>query len=142
MSQNITACGVKMQIGEVTVTNFADDAQPFTVAPVPNAGAAMTLASNMMVWRKDGTVKITVNVTPDSEDDADLYSFFIRERQKMNTMKTYPGFAVSVEKTYGFPETFSECVFDSAPYSVEATQAGRWKAKAYTMLGFIDDSGT
>ena len=143
MGYNVSAAGTKIEIGgEVTITEFADDAEPFSASPVPNADAAMTLAGNMMTWRKNGTVKIKIGVIADSENDYDLYSFIIRERQKMNTTKNYEGFQISIIKTAGFPETYSECVVESMPYSCDATNAGRWKGKVYTFLGFIDDSGT
>lgn len=53
----------------ITITQFADDADPFDVPSMQLADKAMGLNGDLITWSKASPLTPTINVIPGSEDD-------------------------------------------------------------------------
>lgn len=87
MSLDISGFGLKINVvasqtfpAGFTVTQFADDADPFDLPSLQIRDKAMGLNGDLITWSKANPINITVNVVPGSEDDANLAALFEANR--------------------------------------------------------------
>lgn len=64
----------------ITITEFADDADPMDVPSIQIVDKAMTLNGRMVRWGKPVAVEMTINVIPGSDDDINLGILFDNNR--------------------------------------------------------------
>lgn len=76
---DISGFGLKVQIvasvtfpAGITITQFADDSDPFDVPAQDIADKAMGLNGDLITWSKANPIMATLNVIPESEDDINL----------------------------------------------------------------------
>src|SRR5574343_1608278 len=76
---NISGFGLQIQViasvtfpSGFTLTQFADDADPFDLPSIQIADKAMGLNGDLVVWSKANPIPVTVNVIPGSDDDKNL----------------------------------------------------------------------
>lgn len=77
--EDISGFGAQVQIvasntypAGFTVTQFADDADPFDIPSVQIADKAMGLNGDLIVWAKANPINITIDVIPNGPDDINL----------------------------------------------------------------------
>ncbi len=115
-----------------TVTQFADDADPFDLPSLEIAATAMNVNGELVTWSSPQPIIPTLNVIPGSEDDNNLAILFEANRAAggksvardlITMVATYPdGSTVALsggKMTSGFP-------------GKSIASAGRMKSKAYT----------
>ena len=56
----------------ITITQFADDADPFDSESIQIADKAMGLNGDLITWNKAVPLPISISVIPDSDDDKNL----------------------------------------------------------------------
>jgi len=79
MSYDISGYGLQLQIvasitfpAGVTITQFADDADPFDLPSIQIAEKAMGLNGDLIIWAKAQPINVTVSLVPNSPDDINL----------------------------------------------------------------------
>src|ERR1700753_3783497 len=77
--QDVSGFGVSLQIvasstfpAGFTVTEFADDVDPFDIPSIQIADKAMGVNGDLIIWSKPNPINITVGVIPNSDDDKNL----------------------------------------------------------------------
>ena len=85
--QDISASGISLLVkGSVTfpngftVTQFADDADPFDLPALEIAATAMNLNGELVTWSAPQPINPSLNVIPGSEDDNNLSALFEANR--------------------------------------------------------------
>ena len=139
MTQDISATGISVLVRAsatfpdgFSVTQFADDADPFDLPSLEIAATAMNVNGELVSWSTPQPILPTMNVIPGGEDDNNLAVLFeanraaqgkIMARDIITIVATYPdGSVVTLsggKMTAGFP-------------GKSVASAGRLKSKAYT----------
>ena len=95
MAQDISGFGLRVQlIASIrfpigfSVTEFADDADPFDLPSIQVADTAMTLNGDIVSWSTPVPINLTLNVIPGSEDDDNLASLFEANRVGLGKVST------------------------------------------------------
>lgn len=77
--QDVSGFGLRIRLtasvtfpAGITLTQFADDADPFDLPSVQVADKAMGLNGDMVVWSRANPIVTTLNVIPNTEDDRNL----------------------------------------------------------------------
>lgn len=138
MSHNISGFGLVLSLtasntfpSGFTVTQFADDGDPFDSPSIQVADKAMGLNGDLVTWTKANPINVTLNIIPDSEDDQNLAVLFeanraakgkIPARDEITITGVYPD-----DKTVTLSGGF---ITDGMPLNSVAS-AGRLKSKPY-----------
>jgi len=79
MANDVSGFGLRIRLtasrtfpAGITITQFADDADPFDIPSLQIADTAMGLNGDLISWSKANPIKPTLNVIPASEDDRNL----------------------------------------------------------------------
>lgn len=134
MAVNVSATGAWATIGGVTVTQFADDSQPFSVTNTSTAHTQFDVNGDFVKTRKWGPIEIAISVIGGSEDDYKLW---------MLLQDTKPGSSKSpAEVKELFNEatlftgvkkiTLKDGMMIDGPDSLNVSQEGRITASTYT----------
>lgn len=138
MTQDISATGINVLVkadktfpNGFTVTQFADDADPFDLPALEIAATAMNVNGELVTWSSPQPIVPTLNVIPGGDDDNNLAALFeanraaagkVVARDIITMVATYPdGSTVTLfngKMTSGFP-------------GKSIASAGRMKSKAY-----------
>jgi hypothetical protein len=138
MAQDISGVGISLQVkGDVTfpagftVTEFADDADPFDIPSIQIADKAMGLNGDLLTWSKAVAIDFTISVIPNSEADANLSALANANRVGKN--KTSARDKITVTGVYPDGKTFTlaEGRITDAPVAIGIASAGRMKTNAY-----------
>jgi hypothetical protein len=139
MTTDVSGFGSQVQVkasetfpNGFTVSQFADDADPFDIPSLQIADTAMGLNGDLITWSKANPIKITINVVPGSEDDINLG--ILLEANRVGKGKTSARDRITIIAAYPNEGTLtlSEGVItDGAPGNSVAS-AGRLKSKAYS----------
>lgn len=114
-----------------TITQFADDADPFDLPALQINDAAMGLNGDMVHWSKASPIPLAIAVIPGGEDDKNLAVVFEANRaargkrpakDTITIVGTYPNGSI-ITLTPGI-------VYDGLPGNAVAS-AGRMKSKVY-----------
>lgn len=77
--QNVSAFGSRIVLrasstfpSGITITQFADDADPFDLPEITVGETAMGLNGDLVVWSAPNPIMMTLNVIPGSDDDRNL----------------------------------------------------------------------
>ncbi len=129
---HIMACGISC-----TVSNFADDQQPFTVATHELVDAKHDINGNAVYGAKFGWIEISVGVIPDSQEDYELYGIASRTQgglakgmaSKDVTLTIIPPGSNMLEQ-----RVFVGGRMKSAPAEASITNEARKTGKVYTFI--------
>ncbi|MDR1349682.1 MAG: hypothetical protein LBJ59_02665 [Zoogloeaceae bacterium] len=141
MSTDISGFGLELQLkasntfpSGITLTQFADDADPFDAPSIQIMDKGMGLNGDLVTWGVATPTTITLAVIPDSDDDRNLEILFENNRVKkgaksardvIDLTASYPGGKV-VNLTGG-------SITDGIPLN-SAASAGRLKSKTYAFV--------
>lgn len=136
---NISGFGLQIQVvasvtfpSGFTLSQFADDGDPFDLPSLQIADKAMGLNGDLITWSKANPVTVTVNVIPGSEDDINLGILYdanrvgrgkVPARDVITMTSIYPDASV-ITLTPG-------TITDGMPGN-GVSSAGRLKTKAYS----------
>lgn len=137
--ENISGFGLSVQINAdvtfpsgFTVTQFADDGDPFDFPSIQIMDKAMGLNGDLVTWSVANPIMVTINVIPDSEDDRNMS--ILLEANRVGRGKNSARDVVSMVGIYpdGSTVALSEGVITDGMPSSGVASAGRKKSKAYS----------
>ena len=139
--QDISATGISLLVkadktfpNGFTVTQFADDADPFDLPSLEIAATAMNINGELVTWSSPQPINPTLNVIPGSEDDNNLATLF--EANRAASGKTVARDIITIVATYpdGSTVTLSNGKMTSGFPGKSIASAGRMKSKAYSFM--------
>lgn len=139
--QDISATGISLLVkadktfpNGFTVTQFADDADPFDLPSLEIAATAMNINGELVTWSSPRPINPTLNVIPGSEDDNNLATLF--EANRAAAGKTVARDIITIVATYpdGSTVTLSNGKMTSGFPGKSIASAGRMKSKAYSFM--------
>lgn len=139
--QDISATGISLLIkadktfpNGFTVTQFADDADPFDLPSLEIAATAMNVNGELVTWSSPQPINPTLNVIPGSEDDNNLATLF--EANRSAAGKTVARDIITIVATYpdGSTVTLSNGKMTSGFPGKSIASAGRMKSKSYSFM--------
>jgi hypothetical protein len=139
MSENIGGFGLSVNLVAIptfptglTISQFADDADPFDIPSIPIRDAAMGLNGDLVSWGKATPVTITMNVIAGSDDDINLS--ILANLNRVGQGKTASNDTVNLIASYpdGTIKALFNGVMTDAPLGSSVSSAGRFKSKTYS----------
>lgn len=117
----------------ITITQFADDADPLDMPSIKIADTAMGLNGDLITWAKANPLPATLNIIPGSNDDTNLS--ILAEANRVGQGKN--GARDSITMTVRYPSgkvvTLSQGVITDAMFGNSVASAGRQKTKPFVM---------
>lgn len=138
MANDISGFGLRIQVvasktfaSGFSITQFADDGDPFDIPSIQIRDKAMGLNGDLITWSKANPINITINVIPGSDDDKNLSVLF--ESNRVGKGKNAVRDVITMTGIYpsGSSVTLNEGrITDGMPGNAVAS-SGRQKTKAY-----------
>lgn len=124
-----------------TISEVADDADPFDIPAVEIASTAMNVNGDLVTWSSPQPMNATVNVIPASEADNNLAILWDANRAARG--KRHARDIITLVASYpdGSTKTFSEGKMTSGMPGGSVASGGRIKSNAY-VFAFQDFSQT
>lgn len=124
-----------------TISEVADDADPFDIPAVEIASTAMNVNGYLVTWSSPQAMNATVNVIPASEADKNLSILWDANRAARG--KRHARDVITLVASYpdGSTKTFSEGKMTSGMPGGSVASGGRIKSNAY-VFAFQDFSQT
>lgn len=124
-----------------TITEVADDADPFDIPAVEIASTAMNVNGDLIAWSAPAPMTPTINVVPGSESDKNLAILWDANRAARG--KRHARDVITLVASYpdGSTKTFSEGKMTSGNPGGSIASSGRIKSNAY-VFAFQDLSIT
>lgn len=122
-----------------TITQFADDADPFDLPTMQIADKGMGINGDIVSWGKAAPIGVTINLIPGSDDDANMTALF--EANRAGKGKTRARDVITLTGIYPDGATITltgGAITDGMPGNGVAS-AGRLKSKSY---GFAFENKT
>lgn len=118
----------------ITVSQFADDADPFDTPSIQIADKAMGLNGDLVTWSSAVPLEVTINIIPDSEDDTNLAA--LAEANRVSKGKKSARDEITMVGTWpeGKTRTFSKGKLTNGVPASSVSSSGRKKTKAYTFV--------
>lgn len=138
MTTDISGFGISVRVvasvtfpAGVTITQFADDADPFDIPSIQIADKAMGVNGDLVTWSKANPYTPTLNVIPNSEDDRNLA--ILLEANRVGRGKRSARDLVTLTASYpdGRTLTLSAGKITDGQPGLSIASAGRMKSKAY-----------
>lgn len=135
---DISAFGARVQLNAsqtfpagITLTQFADDADPFDIPSIQVRDKAMGINGDLIVWSKANPLPLTLNVVPGSEDDRNLA--VLLEANRVGKGKQGARDIVSITVVYpdGRTTSFTQGAITDGMPANSAASSGRMKSKSY-----------
>lgn len=115
-----------------TVTQFADDADPFDVPSIQLADKAMGLNGDLVVWAKASPIVVTLNVIPETDDDINLGILAMTNMVGKGKPSVRDSITLVKVGPDGKMITLANGVITDAPPMSSIASSGRLKSKPYT----------
>lgn len=125
----------------ITLSAFADDADPFDIPAVTIAEGAMGLNGDLVTWSKASPTAITINLVPGSDEAENLT--ILGDQNRPEKGKKVAGDVITLTAVYpsGKTRTFSGGKLTSYLPGDASASAGRLKTKPFAFM-FESISGT
>ncbi|MDL2313392.1 hypothetical protein LJC36_00250 [Desulfovibrio sp. OttesenSCG-928-C14] len=116
----------------LTLSEFADDADPFDLPAIQLADKAMGLNGDLITWSSPVPLDVTINVIPDSDDDINLAA--LAEANRASKGKTPSRDIITMVRIFPGekPTTLTPGRLTNAVPATSVASSGRKKSKAYT----------
>lgn len=116
----------------VSISQFADDADPFDTPAIQIADKGMGLNGDLVVWSSAAPLEVTINVIPDSEDDLNLSA--LAEANRVSKGKQSARDVITMVGIYpdGKTTTLSGGKLTNAIPGSPIASSSRKKSKPYT----------
>lgn len=136
---NISGNGIEIIVkGSVTypsgisVTQFADDADPLDFPELAIADTAMGINGDLVVWNTPNPIEVPINVIPNSDNDKDLSILFEANRVAKGKRSAKDVITMTVIYPDGKKVTLNNGALISGTPANGIASAGRMKSKPYT----------
>lgn len=118
----------------ITITEFADDADPFDIPSQQLADVAMGLNGDLLKWSTANPIPVTINVVPQSEDDINLA--VLAEANRVGQGKSTARDVITLTGVYpnGRVITLSNGSITDAMVGDSVASTRRHKSKAYAFM--------
>lgn len=125
----------------ITLSAFADDADPFDIPAVVIAEGAMSGNGDLVTWSKAAPTTVTINLIPGSDDAENLT--ILGDQNRPEKGKKVAGDTITLTGVYpnGKTRTFSGGRLTSYIPGDAAASSGRLKTKPFAFI-FESISGT
>ena len=147
MSNDITGFGLAIILTAsttfpegLTLTEFADDADPLDIASIKIAETAMGLNGDGIKWSRAVMNPMVVNIIPNSQDDINLAILASSNRVSQGSNNARDIITAVVTYPDGTKITLNNGFITDAPFGTGVASAGRLKTKTYT-FAFSSSSG-
>lgn len=124
-----------------TITEVADDADPFDIPAVEIASTAMNVNGDLVTWSSPTPMTPTINVIPGSESDKNLSILWDANRAARGKRNARDVITLVASYPDGSTKTFSEGKMTSGMPGGSVASGGRIKTNAY-VFAFQDYSQT
>lgn len=135
MAYNISGTGAWAQVGAKTITEFADDNNPFEVEDLEVSGQGVNLQGTMVYWAKGALSKIKISVIPHSDSDEYLRTLLLRTKPTQNSTGIYDFQMTLMSGAGGKKRVFTGCVIMAGPPADGIASEGRLNSHTYTFVG-------
>jgi hypothetical protein len=115
----------------ITITQFADDADPFDSESIPIADKAMGLNGDLLVWSKPTPLPISISVVPGSDDDLNLAALADANRVGKGKISARDVISISCIYPDGTPLNLPVGVMTDAPTTPSIQSSARMKSQTY-----------
>ncbi len=113
------------------VTQFADDADPLDSPSQQLADVGMGLNGDMVSWSVAQVLQVTLNITPNSDDERNLAILAEANRIAKGKRSVNDEITMSISYPSGESRTLSGGVITDAMIGNSVSSAGRLKSKPY-----------
>ncbi len=137
----VHVCASKTFPAGFTITQFADDGDPFDIPSIQINDKAMGLNGDLIVWSKANPIGPTLNLIPGSDDDNNMR--ILLEANRVGCGKQSAKDVINMTAIYPDGSTLilaNGAITDGTPANSIAS-AGRMKSNAYTFV-FENRTGT
>lgn len=114
-----------------TISQFADDADPFDSPAIAIAETAMGLNGDLVTWSKAVPLPVTINVIEGSDDDTNLSIVMEANRVGRGKISAQDLITLSIVYPTGRTVTFTPGKMTNGMPAPSVASAGRLKTKAY-----------
>jgi len=138
MAVDISGYGIEIQLiasetfpNGLTLTQFADDADPFDIPSLQIADKAMGVNGDLITWSKANPTNVTLNLIPNTEDDNNMQILFNINRVGRGKISITD--TITLIATYQNGAKFTASpgrLTDGIPGNAVSSQ-GRMKSKPY-----------
>lgn len=115
----------------ITLTEFADDADPFDLPKVAIAATAVNINGNLVKWGKANALKFTLNMIPGSDDDQNLAAIFDANRVGPGRIPAGDEITITVSYPQGNTLNLIGGAMTEGTPGASAANSGKLKSKAY-----------
>lgn len=136
--QDVSGFGLRLRLtasvtfpAGITITQFADDADPFDIPSIQVADTAMGLNGDLVSWSTANPIVPTINVIPGTDDDRNLA--ILLEANRVGRGKNGSRDVITLTGIYpdGRTTTLSNGKITNGSPGNSVASAGRMKSKAY-----------
>ena len=138
MSNDVSGFGVRVRLvasvtfpAGITLSQFADDADPFDLPSIQVADKAMGVNGDLVTWSKANPILATLNLIPNSEDDRNMA--VLLEANRVGRGKFSARDTITLTGIYpdGRSVTLSNGAITDGMPGQSIASAGRMKSKSY-----------
>lgn len=138
MSNDVSGFGVRVRLvasvtfpAGITLSQFADDADPFDLPSIQVADKAMGVNGDLVTWSKANPILATLNLIPNSEDDRNMA--VLLEANRVGRGKFSARDVITLTGIYpdGRSVTLSNGAITDGMPGQSIASAGRLKSKSY-----------
>ena len=135
---DISVFGLRVQLqasetfpSGITLTQFADDADPFDTPSMQIRDKAMGVNGDLIAWAKATPISLTLAVVPNSDDDRNLAVLF--DANRVGKGKQGARDVINITAVYpdGSTVSFTQGVITDGMPANSPSSAGRFKSKTY-----------
>ena len=141
MSTDISGFGLQLRITATntfptgfSVSQFADDADPFDIPELTIGEAAMGLNGELITWSKAVPIAINIAVVPDSDDDKNLAILFDANRVSKGKSSALDVISMTGVYPNGKIDTLTGGKIIAGMFGNSVASAGRFKSKTYKFM--------
>ena len=137
----VHVCASKTFAAGFTITQFADDGDPFDIPSTQINDKAMGLNGDLLVWSKANPIVLTLNLIPSSDDDKNMRILLEANRAGCGKQSAKDMITLTAIYPDGRSLTLTNgAITDGTPANSIAS-AGRMKSNAY-IFAFENRTGT
>lgn len=136
--QDISGFGLQVRIvasetypSGFTVTQFADDSDPFDSPSQQIKDKAMGVNGDLVVWSKANPINTTLNIIPNTEDDKNLAILYEANRVARGKKNVHDVITMTAIYPDGSQKTLSNGALTDGVPGNSVASAGRLKSKPY-----------
>lgn len=138
MSNDISVFGSRIQLvasqtfpNGITLTQFADDADPFDSPSIQVRDKAMGVNGDLIAWSKATPLPLTLNMVPNSDDDINLGVLLDANRVGRGKLGAQDDISITVLYPDGASISFTGGMITDGSIANSGASSGRFKSKPY-----------